>query len=155
MRCDDTGVLLNADTDEVVTLGPDDLRCEPPACIADANGGTGSSDAGPTAEEIANATVDAERSRVSGHLETWQNETDTQSLNVPPGTMGCLKAITEYGAGAVYWTIDGTEPTAANGSLMSVQYGNFVELCGIDLSLVRLNGTSTGSDYSVTYEVWT
>ena len=33
-RCDDTGVLLHADTGEVITVGVDDLRCEPPACIA-------------------------------------------------------------------------------------------------------------------------
>ena len=154
-RCVDTGQLQNAATGEEITVGPDDLWCEPPACLVDevAEGSSGSV-AGPTAAEIAAAMVDEERSRTSGRMESWQNNGSIQSLNVPPGTMGCLRSITDYGSGAVYWTIDGTAPSSSNGSTMSVQYGNNIDLCGIDLSLVRLDGSSSGSDYSVTYEVW-
>jgi len=149
LRCQDSNILLNADTGEVVVKGEDDLRCEPPACVANASSGES-----PSAQEIADAMIKTERARTEGRMESWQNNTDTQQLNVPAGTIGCLKSITDYGAGGVYWTIDGSTPSASNGSLMSVQYGPNIDLCGIDLSLVRMNGSSTGSDYSVTYEVW-
>ena len=112
---------------------------------------------GPTAAEIAKAVLDEERNRISGRMETWWNNTNTQQLNVPAGTIGTLVSITEYGTGSVYWTIDGSTPSAntSGTSLMNVQYGNNINLRGIDLSLLRFNGTSTNSDYSVTYEVWT
>lgn len=151
VRCDDTGQLLNADTQEVVTIGPDDLRCEPPACIAD---NSAESTAGPTAQEIAAAMVDEERSRVSGRRESWQNQGTPVSLDVPPGTMGCLRTITDYGTGSVLWNIEGLVPTAGNSHIMSVQYGPNIDLCGIDLSLVRIDGSSAASDFGVTYEVW-
>jgi len=155
LKCLDSGILVNADTGQVVNVEFNDTWCEP-ECNSPAGGSGGTDQAeGPTAQEIAAAMVTEQRNRVEGRMESWQNETNTQQLDVPPGTMGCLRSITDYGAGAVYWTIDGTTPAATNGSTMSVQYGNNIDLCGIDLSLVRMNGSSTGSDYSVTYEVWT
>ena len=151
-RCDDTGVLLHADTGEIITVGENDLRCEPPACVADEAASSGSE--GPTAEEIAASMVDEERARTEGRRESWQDQGGTVSLDVPAGTRGCLRTITDYGAGGVYWNIEGLTPTATNSHLMSVQYGPNVDLCGIDLSLVRLDGTSNASDFGVTYEVW-
>jgi hypothetical protein len=154
--CKPSGVafdLVTGDLLDLESLYPCEISCVPPA----SNGGsssTGGTSSGPTAQEIAEAMVTEERARVSGRMENWQNEGGTVSLDVPPGTMGCIKTITDYGAGAVYWTLDGSTPSAANGSTMSVQYGNVVDICGVDLSLVRLDGSSGGSDFSVTYEVW-
>ena len=138
-----------------IEVGDKDYWDAPPMLPA-APSATSTGD-GPTAAEIAEAMVTEQRNRVEGRMENWQNETNTQRLDVPPGTMGCLRSITDYGTGAVYWRIDGGEPGPGDGqgSTMSVQYGNNIDLCGIDLSLVRMNGSSTGSDYSVTYEVWT
>ena len=155
LKCLNSGILVHAETGQVIAVEFNDTWCEP-QCNSPASGGDSSSTGeGPTAAEIAEAMVTEQRTRVEGRMENWQNETNTQQLDVPPGTMGCLRSITDYGTGAVYWTIDGTTPSASNGSTMSVQYGNNIDLCGIDLSLVRMNGSSTGSDYSVTYEVWT
>lgn len=154
LKCGDSGVLVNAETGAVVSVELNDSWCEPKCASEVAASPTGPSPSGPTAQEIADAIIDQERARVSGRMEHFQNDGGVNSLNVPPGTMGELVSITEYGAGAVYWTIDGSTPTAANGSYMSVQYGPNINLKGIDLSLVRLDGTSSGSDYSVTYHVW-
>jgi hypothetical protein len=138
VRCKDTGLLFDGETFAPITVSKNDVWCEPvcvPSSGADSTTGVGDS---PTAQEIAD----------------WQNEGGTVSLNVPPGTRGCITSITDYGTGAVYWTIDGSTPSAANGSTMSVQYGNAFRLCGLDLSLVRLAGSSNNSDFSITYEIW-
>ena len=152
LKCLDSGLLVNAETGEVVEVEFNDTWCEP-ECNSPVAQDAGDS-AGPTAQEIADAMVTTERARTQGFRESWQNEGGTVSLNVAPGTIGCLRTITDYGAGAVYWNIEGLTPTATNSHLMSVQYGPNIDLCGIDLSLVRLSGSSTGSDFGVTYEVW-
>ena len=132
-----------------------DVTCCDTLCHCGDSGSTDPGATSPTAQQIADAMVTTERARTSGRLENWQNEGGTVSLDVPAGTLGCIRSITEYGTGAVYWTIDGTVPSAANGSTMSVQYGPNIDLCGVDLSLVRLDGSSNNSDFSISYEVWT
>lgn len=115
----------------------------------------------PTAQEIATAIVDEERDRTRlAYIEAdntnavQQFTTDISGDPITAGTFGCVTVIQEHGTGAVYVTYDGTNPTSTNGETISVQYGNYVRTCGVDLSLFRAAGSSAASDYMIKAEVW-
>lgn len=150
-KCEDSGALFRGDTDELIVFDQYDTWC-PTVCESSTSGG--SSSAGPTAQEIAQAIVDEQRARTTGGVLFVINDTDDRDLGLPAGTMGCITGVSETGAGLVYWTADGTSPSATNGGVFNNNYGNGQKVCGIDLSLLRFNGSSTASDYTVTYEIW-
>lgn len=80
--------------------------------------------------------------------------TTVKSLPVAPGSIGDLTSILEVGTGEVYFTLDGTAPTAAPGPNKGRVSGAVaVSVQDVDLSLVRLAGTSPASAYTVTYHV--
>lgn len=156
LRCDDTGTLVRGDVPEVtvVTVGVDDRWCEPAACVAEAAAAAPAPYNGPTAEDIAKASLIAERDSVEGCVEKFAG-TDTQQLSVPAGTRGNLLSITDTGSGLVYFTLDGTTPgNTPNGPNKGEVTGPYLtmNLRNVDLSQVRFNGSSTASDYTAIYE---
>lgn len=107
-------------------------------------------------EALATAVVDKERD-VTPEIYGWVNNNAVQSLPYPPGTMGRIKSFKDAGSGVAMLTIDGSSPTIAGGAsstmLTSGPYHDQV-IENVDLSLVRMRGSSTGSDYSIVVEVY-
>lgn len=79
--------------------------------------------------------------------------TNMQSLPYPVGTMGTIRYVGDHGGGVVRMSIDGTDPSTENYAEFNAQHT--LNLHGVDLGLVRLNGSATTSDYSIAVEVWT
>lgn len=157
-RCADTGICVYKDGSPVIE---DEFTrwCEPPACTAVA-AASGSGVAGPTAEEIAAAIVACERD-VTPRVQSWVNEggdvvlTDGSGNPYPPGTFGSLQSVQDTGTGLVRWSLDGSSPLGADADefVTTGPYHGF-PLHNVDLSLVRLNGSSTNSDFSAAWEVY-
>lgn len=113
---------------------------------------------GPSAADIAQANLDAERN-VTPRMYSWINETNMVGLvdlagnPYPAGTMGEITSIEDTGTGLVRMSIDGSDPVTAAGNtfLITGPYHSGFNLKNVDLSLVRLNGSSTGSDFSIMY----
>ena len=110
---------------------------------------------GPTAPEIAEAIVQIERDSVEGKIAKFLGNT-TQSLPVAAGQRGNLLSILDSGAGLVYFTIDGSAPSNTSGANRGEATGPYhtFNLRNVDLSQVRIAGSSTGSDYTVIYECY-
>lgn len=106
-------------------------------------------------DELLTAILDLDRERnVTPMVETFLNTNSTETLNVPAGTMGRLVSVEDFGTGLVRWTIDGTQPGTSNGFTTTGPYHAAYGLRNVDLSLVRLDGSSAASDYSVAYEIY-
>lgn len=156
-RCVDTGVCVYKDGTRVIedqfTQWHEPKGCtESPGESTDTGSGAYE---GPTADEIAAATVAAERD-VTPAVFTWVNEGDTVSLPVPAGTRGRIVSIEDFGTGFVRWSIDGSDPVGSTAPEFTTTgpYHAAYALRNVDLSQVRLNGSSTNSDYSIAYEVY-
>jgi len=110
---------------------------------------------GPTAAEIAEATVSAQRDVTPGVF-TWVNNGNTVQLPVAAGTRGRIVAIEDFGTGFVRWSVDGSEPATATGAAFTTTgpYHAAYALENIDLSQVRLNASSGNSDFSVAWEAY-
>lgn len=67
---------------------------------------------------------------------------------------GWITNLKEQGGGLVRMTINGTNPTNTNGFTTNGPYHSGYGLNNVRLDLVRLSGSSTGSDYSVMYEIY-
>lgn len=86
------------------------------------------------------------------------NGNAVQQLPVPAGQIGNLKTVLDTGAGLIYFTLDGSAPgntpTNATGAQRGEVTGPYavLNLENIDLSLVRFDGSSGTSDYTVIYE---
>lgn len=139
-----------------------DLADIPPCYITCAEGfeeaettNTGVGGTSPTAQEIADAIQDNERSTTVRILNV-QNNTNDVTLPVPAGTMGCINVVEDTGAGLVYWTIEGSTPAPSSSTtfVTTGPYHAAYNVCNIDLSLVVFNGSSTGSDYSIIYTIY-
>jgi hypothetical protein len=160
-RCVDTGLLTNRNTGEVITILENDLNCPPPlcdkcGCFSEVNTNSNNN---PTAEEIANAIVRKQRDvtpLVYNFVNTNNNErlTDADGNLFEAGTMGTIKSIEDIGTGLVRWTIDGSQPANGNGFITTGPYHSNYDLNNVDLSLVRLDGSSANSDYTVMVEVY-
>ena len=110
----------------------------------------------PTAQEIADA-IQANERNITTRILNVQNNTNDVTLGVPAGTMGCIKVVEDIGTGLVYWNILGLPNPGPSDPTTFVTTGPYhaaYNVCGIDLSLVVFNGSSTGSDYSIIYEIW-
>lgn len=138
--CSDSGDWVDIVTGAVLDLST--LRTCPIPCAAPTA----------TAAEIAAAIVAAERN-VTPRIQTFVNQGAVQTLPVAPGTRGEIVSIEDFGAGLVRWTIDGTTPGTGNDESFTTTgpYHAAYGLRNIDLSLVRLDGSSNGSDYSVAW----
>lgn len=111
---------------------------------------------GPSAAEIASATISAEQTAVAGAVISFAGSS-TEVLPVPPGTRGNLVAIEDNAAGVVYFTTDGTVPTGATGLGSGEVFGPYhagMNLRNIDLSLLRFAGSASPSEYVVYYEIF-
>lgn len=104
----------------------------------------------PTAEEIADAIVAAQRN-VEARIQSFSG-TNVQSLSVPAGTFGRVTFVGDHGAGVVRMSIDGTDPD--NDNYMEFNARHTINLDNVPLDLVRLNGSSGTSDYSIVYEIY-
>lgn len=139
--CKPSGTITDCVTGETIILGDRDYWDYQKDCTVATTGA---------------ATSSSDEANVMGRVGAYWNNNAVNSLGVPAGTNGCLTLISEYGTGVVYYTLDGTIPAAnTNGTTMvSGQTATFNEICGIDLSLVRVVGSSPASDYTVQYEIW-
>lgn len=112
----------------------------------------------PTAQEIATAIVAAERN-IEPHVQAWVDEgnmlslTDATGNPWPAGTMGEIVSIEDTGTGLVRWSIDGTDPVGGDSRefVTNGPYHAAYNVKNVDLSLVRLNGSSAASDFSIIY----
>lgn len=143
-RCEDTGICVTKDG-ALYEPQPDDLDCEPPACEP----------APASAEALADAIVLKQRDVTPGAF-TWINETNTVSLPVAPGTRGRLVSVEDFGTGLVRWSLDGSDPIGGDAAEFTTTgpYHAAYAIENVDLSLVRLNGSSAGSDFSVVWEAY-
>ena len=158
-RCEPSGTLIERATGAVYEAGLDDLECEPPACVADAaasGGGTAEID-----EQALAAAIVAEQRNVTPRVMNFTNEGDVEILRdgagnpYPAGTFGTLIAVEDIGTGFVRWSIDGSTPTTQEGAGFTTTGPYHVyNMHNVDLSLVRLDGSSANSDYSVAFEVY-
>lgn len=126
-------------------------------CAETISGGSNSSSTygGPSAQDIADAIVITERNSKQGRVAKFTGNS-VQQLSVSAGQRGNLVAISDTGTGIVYFTTDGTTPTNSAGSNRGEMSGQYlaVSLQNIDLSLLRFDGSSASSDYTVYYEVY-
>lgn len=126
-------------------------------CCECACGGSGTAPAygGPSAAEIADALVLAERSSVEGRTHRFIGSA-VESLPVAAGQRGNLISISDAGPGLVYFTLDGSPPSNTAGANLGEMSGQYLAapIRNIDLSLVRFAGSSTASSYTVYYEVY-
>lgn len=74
-----------------------------------------------------------------------------QSLPVAAGTLGNLKYVSDHGGGTVNVSFSGATPTANSPEFVGTTAT--LGLKGVNLSLLRFQGTAAGSDYTVCYEV--
>lgn len=108
---------------------------------------------GPTPEEIADAIVRKQRD-VTPQVLNVLNSNTVIDLGLPAGTFGRIVSIEDTGTGLVRWTIDGSTPANGNGFITTGPYHSSYNLQNVDLSLVRIQGSSNNSDYSVAYEIY-
>jgi len=110
---------------------------------------------GPTATEIADAMVLAERNSLTGHAVKFTGG-GVSSLPVPAGARGNLIAIVDTGSGLVYFRLDGGAPTNTAGPERGEITGQYLShpIRNVDLSLVRVQATSAAGDITVFYEVY-
>ena len=156
--CDD-GKFYNMDKSEV--LDPEEWLCEDPANCAPAPASGGSVTAEIDEQALAEAIVRKQRD-VTTVVRTWVNEgedvilTDEAGNPYPPGTMGRLISVTDFGTGLVRWSLNGTSPVGGDAPEYTTTgpYHSDLNLDGVDLSLVRLNGSSVGSDFSAAHAVY-
>lgn len=115
----------------------------------------------PSAQDIANAIVLAERSSVEGRVAKLTGTTSTflsaLDASITPGLRGNLISISDTGTGNAAFSIDGSAPTSggsgpqlgeATGANLSAPIRN------IDLSQVRIDPTSGASDITIYYEIY-
>ncbi len=93
----------------------------------------------------------AERS-VSGRM-FHDTGTVVNNLGLPAGTMGRLNAISVSGQ-TVRMTIDGSAPSAVTSPSFVTAGNHVLGTGGIDLSLVRVHGSTAAAVYTLSYEVW-
>ena len=168
-RCNTTEELYHGETGELIVLEDFDTWCKPEGCdnIADSSPASNvnvsnfprTQNVEFDYEKLAQIIVDTEQQQQTQRttqIYSIVNSSDVEQLPVPAGTIGCLKVIEDFGTGFVRWTIDGTNPTTATGTTFTTTgpYHASYNLCGIDLSLLRFDGSSTASDYSIIYEIW-
>ena len=84
----------------------------------------------------------------------FTNDNTVHDLGLSPGTIGELVEIKEYGSGFVVYTLDGTTPINNSSAKVANANSSFNPRKNIDLSLVRFKGSTTGSDYSVSYSIY-
>ena len=137
----DDGNKYNQDKSEVLddTYLCDDPRCKPSTCCE--------------TKETAGAT-DSAIQDVSPFVKSFVNSNTLQTLGVAAGTKGRIVSIEDTGGGLVYWTIDGSTPSATNGFTTTGPYHASYDLKNVPLDLVRLIGSAGSSDYSVAYEIY-
>ena len=160
-RCEPSGVLIERETGALYEAGLDELECEPPACVADpaASGGGGTVEID---EQALAAAIVAEQRNVTPRVMNFTNEGGVEQLRdaagnpYPAGTLGTLVSVEDIGTGFVRWSIDGSVPTTQEGTGFTTTgpYHAAYNLHNVDLSLVRLDGSSANSDYSVAFEVY-
>ena len=153
--CKDTDALVDLLTGDV--LKRDDCRpCALPPCpVAASSGGNVDEKA------LADAIVAKQRD-VTPRVMNFTNEGGVESLRdaagnlYPAGTLGTLVSVEDIGTGFVRWTIDGSVPTTQEGTGFTTTgpYHAAYNLHNVDLSLVRLDGSSANSDYAVAFEVY-
>ena len=78
--------------------------------------------------------------------------TDDQKLDVAEGQFGKLCYISEHGKGFVRVAFNGTSPTKSSYPTFTGA-GHSINMNKVDLSKLVFNGSSTGSSYTVCYEV--
>jgi hypothetical protein len=160
IKCDDSNLFFNRNTGEVVELKEDDLNCPPPVCdICGCPDKENNNNSSIDEEILAEAIVRKQRDVtpfVYNFVNTNANEilTDANGNPFPSGTMGTIKSIEDIGTGLVRWTIDGSQPANGNGFITTGPYHSNYDLHNVDLSLVRLDGSSANSDYTVMVEVY-
>ena len=102
------------------------------------------------------------RENTTPRVMNFVNEGDIMSLTdangdpFPAGTLGTINSIEDIGTGFVRWSIDGSTPATGTGNsfVSNGPYHAGYNLRNVDLSLVRLDGSSANSDYSVAFEVY-
>jgi hypothetical protein len=102
-------------------------------------------------QELGNA-IEAANRNVSPRVETFSGSAQ-ETLGVPAGTLGRIVAIADVATGQVFWTLDGTAPSATNG-FTSSGLRSYYGLKNVDLSAVIFDASAGGSRYSVMYEVY-
>lgn len=159
IKCKDTGVLLHADDGSVIEVGEFDQWCEPECVRSETAGSSASAEIDEAA--LADAIVTRQRD-VTPRVQSWVNEgndvvlTDATGNPYPAGTFGTLVSVTDFGTGLVRWSLDGSSPAGGDAPEYTTTgpYHSALNLDGVDLSLVRLNGSSANSDFSASWEVY-
>lgn len=100
-------------------------------------------------QALAEAIV-AEQRNITGNAQMFTGN-GASALAVPAGARGCIRHISDHGGGAVRFEVLGGPITGASPEISGQAA---IDLCGIDLSLIRFAGSAGGSQYSVVYEVW-
>lgn len=90
-------------------------------------------------------------SEVEARCENFDGTAEEQ-LTVPAGATGSIKYISETGSGLVRMSLDGTNPNTDSYPEFTGPY-NAVQVDGVRLDQIRLNGTSGSSDYTICYEI--
>ena len=99
-------------------------------------------------------TATGENANVTPFVKSFVNSNTVQTLGVAAGTKGRIVSVEDTGGGLVYWTIDGSTPSATNGFTTTGPYHASYDLKNVSLDLVRLIGSAGSSDYSVAYEIY-